>query len=127
MLFEEYKKIFEEILAYSEEIVKLYKKNDYDEAEVLLSKRSMLLGKLNDVPEDIDEEKVNYIISIRGKIQELDKTLNEYIAKEKKDIRSTPIESTQRDIVPQQQNNFKYNNINTSQNMSNSIFDFKKK
>ena len=134
MQFEEYKKIFEEILTYTEETVKLYKQKKIEEAEVLFNKRTSLMAKLTPF-EDIDEEKVNYIISLRNKIQELDNVLSQYISKQKEELKNKQKEE---DNPPPPQlkdsnitnSNEPYNpkyNLNASSNVTNSIFNFNNK
>ena len=67
MLFEEYKKIFEEVLSLTEKIEELCEKSRSDETDELFHKRSALMQKL-EVPEDLDDEKFAQIIEIKDKI-----------------------------------------------------------
>ena len=69
MLYEEYKKTFEEILELSIELETLLKQRRIDEIGEVFEKRDALFKKL-ETPKDIDEEKVQYIYELRDKIKE---------------------------------------------------------
>lgn len=88
MLFDEYIKIFEEVLSLTEKIEKLCIQAKSDETEELFHKRSSLMQKLQ-VPEDIDDEKFAKIIEIKNKISEKNKIILDAMQKEKEMIKTS--------------------------------------
>ena len=82
MLFEEYIKIFEEVLALTEKIEALCAKFKSDEADPLFHQRNELMKKLN-VPEDIDDEKFAKLLAIKEKISKLNEKILAEMQKEK--------------------------------------------
>lgn len=85
MLFEEYIKIFEEILALTEKIEALCLKFKSDETDELFHKRSALVKKLS-VPEDLDDEKFAQIVKIKDKIAKKNENILNAMQKEKNNI-----------------------------------------
>ncbi len=82
MLFDEYIKIFEEVLAITEKIAVLCSKMRSEETEPLFNKRNQLMQKLN-TPEDIDDEKFQKVIAIKEKITSLNEKILKDLKKEK--------------------------------------------
>ncbi len=82
MLFEEYKKIFEQVLELTEKIETLSSKMKSDETDILFQQRNDLMQKL-DVPEDIDDEKFQQILDIKEKITALNSKISKNMKKEK--------------------------------------------
>jgi len=77
MTFEEYKKAFEEVLALSEKIEILCKKNKFDEIDEPFNKRNQIFASLSLPEEELTEEQVQSILNLRDKILEK----NEFIKK----------------------------------------------
>ena len=88
MLFDEYIRIFEEILKLTEEIEVLCLQAKSNETEELFHKRNALMQKL-EVPEDIDNEKFAKIVSIKDKISEKNASIAAAMQKEKEMIKTT--------------------------------------
>ena len=88
MLFNEYIKIFEEVLALTEQIETLCMQFKSDETDELIHKRSQLMSKL-DVPQDIDEEKFAQILAIKDKISEKNANILSAMQKEKEIAQKT--------------------------------------
>ena len=82
MLFEEYIKIFEEVLAITEKIAALCSQMRSEETEALFNKRNELMQKLS-VPEDIDDEKFQKVLTIKEKITSLNEKILKDMKKEK--------------------------------------------
>ena len=82
MTFEEYKTIFEGVLALSEKIEELCKNNRFEETDELFDKRNQLMAKLT-LPDDIDEEKILYIQNLRDKIQEKNASILTFMQNQK--------------------------------------------
>lgn len=82
MLFDEYIKIFEEILEITKKIEVLCSKLKSNEAEPLFKQRNELMQKL-DVPDDIDDEKFQKILAIKEQITELNAKILKGMKKEK--------------------------------------------
>lgn len=98
MLFEEYKKIFEEILELTEELELICKNKKDGDFDGIFQKRDELFQKL-EMPEDIDEEKITYIRSIRDKIQEKNKFILRTIQVTRNEIKKALIEVKQENNV----------------------------
>lgn len=82
MLFDEYIKIFEEVLALTEKIEAICAKGKSEDAEPFFHKRNELMQKLS-VPDDIDEEKFAKVLAIKGKISDLNEKILADMKKEK--------------------------------------------
>ena len=87
MTYEEYKKTFEEILALSEKIEKLCKQNKFDEIEEPFAKSGELMSSLSLPEEELTEEQVKYILSLRDKIQEKNDSLKKIMQVQKNTIK----------------------------------------
>ena len=94
MTYEEYKKAFEDILALSEKIENLAKKNKFDDIEPLFDKRTELFSKLELPEEDLTEEQIMYIFELRDKIQEKTQTLMRIMFVQKNEIKKELISLT---------------------------------
>ena len=95
MTYEEYKKFFEEIYTLSEEIEKLCKKKKFDEIDEPFKKRNELFAKLSTPTEDLDEEKVKYILELRDKIKEKNDFILKAIQVHKSEIKKALLEVKQ--------------------------------
>lgn len=82
MLFEEYIKIFTEVLVITEKIEALCAKLRSEEAEPLFHERNVLMQKLS-VPEDIDDEKFAKVLAIKEKISQLNEKILKDMKREK--------------------------------------------
>ena len=82
MLFDEYIKIFEEVLSITEKIAALCSKMRSEETEPLFNKRNQLMQKLS-IPEDIDDEKFKKVIALKEKITSLNEKILKDLKKEK--------------------------------------------
>jgi len=98
MLYDEYKQLFEEILKLTEQLEKMCKKQDLEEFEEVFEKRDKLFQKL-ETPTDIDQEKVDYICSLRDKFQEKNKFILRFIEVTRNEIKQALIELKQENQV----------------------------
>jgi len=98
MLFEEYKKIFEEILELTEELELICKNKKEGDFDGIFEKRDKLFQKL-ETPEDVTEEKINYIRSIRDKIQEKNEFILRTIQVTRNEIKKALLEVKQESNV----------------------------
>ena len=99
MTYEEYKKIFEEIYALVQELEELCKKKKFDDIEKPFSKYNELFSKLSTPTEDLDEEKVNYILELRDKIKEKNDFILKAIKIQKNEIKKELLEVKQESKV----------------------------
>ncbi len=118
MTFEEYKEAFEEIYTLSEQIEELCKKKKFEEIDEPFNKRNELFAKLSTPTEDLDEEKVNYILELRDKIKEKNDFILKAIQVHKNEIKKALVEVNKESKVIE-----KYK-IPTG-DVKSSIFDFK--
>ncbi|MCR4880915.1 MAG: hypothetical protein K6A44_03070 [bacterium] len=87
MVFEEYKKLFEEILALTAKIEELCINFKSDETDELFHKRNALMKKLS-VPEDLDDEKFAQIIKIKNEVAKRNENILKAMQKEKNKVES---------------------------------------
>ena len=99
MTYEEYKKIFEEIYALVQELEELCKKKKFDEIDEPFSKYNELFAKLSTPTEDLDEEKINYILELRDKIKEKNDFILRAIRVKRNEIKRELIEVKQESKV----------------------------
>ena len=100
MLFEEYKKIFEEILKLTEELELICKNKKEGDFDGIFEKRDKLFQKL-EKPEDVTEEKIEEIRLIRDKIQEKNKFILRMIQVARNEIKKELLEVKQENNVIQ--------------------------
>ena len=98
MLFEEYKKIFEEILQLTEELELICKNKKEGDFDAIFQQRDLLFKKL-ETPTDVDEEKINYIRSLRDEIQKKNKFILRTIEVARNEIKQALIETKQESNV----------------------------
>ena len=98
MLFEEYKKIFENILELTEELEQICKFNKDGDFDAIFQKRDELFQKL-ETPEDISEENIDYIRSIRDKIQEKNKFILRTLQVSRNEIKKALVDVKQENKV----------------------------
>ena len=91
MLFEEYKKIFEEILELTEELELICKNKKDGDFDKVFEKRDKLFQKL-ETPEDVTEERIEEIRLIRDKIQEKNKFILRTIQVSRNEIKKALLE-----------------------------------
>lgn len=98
MLFEEYKKIFEEILELTEELELICKNKKDGDFDKVFEKRDKLFQKL-ETPEDVTEERIEEIRLIRDKIQEKNKFILRTIQVSRNEIKKALLEIKQENNV----------------------------
>lgn len=120
MDFEEYKKLYEDILEISEVVEKLFKAKKFEEVKEPFEKRFLLVEKLTEADinlEELDDEKFQQIADLAGQIKEKNEFILKAMQLQKMELKKEMIN------VRQEQDITEAYQIKSSEKTGNSIFD----
>ncbi len=101
MTYDEYKEAFEQIYVLTEELEELCKKKKFDEIDDPFNRRNELFAKLSTPTEDLDEQKINYILDLRDKIQEKNNFILKAMQVQRSEIKKVLLEVKQESKIIQ--------------------------